>query len=178
MDIDLSEIRIMVRVATQRTGTPVHDEDLEQDAMLKALQACRRQREIRHPRAFLMKIVRDVVRDHWRRRRNLDELDVVAEIRFAHLPCFEADLDRKRETELLREALLQIGRDKNVTLELFYRENQSIREIARRQNKSASAVKMQLVRARRSLAEIVSVLSARNQRSANLVRKNEDLKPE
>ena len=69
MKIDPSEIRFMVRIATQRTGAVVHDEDLEQEAMLKAVEAFRRQAHVRHPRAFLMKIVRDAVRDHWRRRR-------------------------------------------------------------------------------------------------------------
>src|SRR5262245_5306369 len=158
MHIDPSEIRIMVRAATRRTGAPVHDEDLEQDAMLRALQACRRQSEIRHPRAFLMKVVRDVVRDHWRRRRSF-HVAAIDESHFAQLPCFEDELDRKRRHELLRRALQQIDREKRTVLDLFYGESRTIAEIARCTNKSTSAVKMQLLRARRSLAEIVSALS-------------------
>src|SRR5262245_29868994 len=164
MKIDPMEIRVMVRVATQRTGAPVHDEDLEQDAMLKAVEALRRRPEVRHPRAFLMKIVRDVVRDHWRRRRSAEDLRVIDEIRFAELPRFEDMLDRQRQAELLTRALSQIQEDKRTTLELFYSENRSIVEIARLQNKSTSAVKMQLLRARRLLAELVGALSNKKSR--------------
>ena len=164
MNIDPSEIRFMIRIATQRTGAPVHDEDLEQDAMLKAMEAFRKQREIRHPRAFLMKIVRDVVRDHWRRRRCLEDIRALDELRFAESPRFEDDLDRKRQSEILHEALLCIEEDKRATLELFYSEDCSIAEIARLQNKSLSAVKMQLVRARRLLAGIVHALSNKKSR--------------
>ena len=69
MNIDPCEIRLLVRIATQRTGRPLHDEDLEQDATLKAVEAFRKQFDVRYPRAFLRKIVGDTVRDHWRRRR-------------------------------------------------------------------------------------------------------------
>src|SRR5207247_6790590 len=143
MNIDPSEIRFMVRLATRRTGAPLHDEDLEQDAMLKAVEAFRKQREIRHPRAFLMKIVRDAVRDHWRRRRCLEYFDALDELRFAQLPRFEDELDRRRQSEMLRQALLSIDEDKRTTIELFYSEDCSIAEIARLQNKSVSSVKMQ-----------------------------------
>src|SRR5262245_43865877 len=117
MNIDPSEIRFLIRVATQRTGAPVHDEDLEQDAMLKAVEAVRKQREIRHPRAFLMKIVRDAVRDHWRRRRSIEDLASLDELRFAQLPRFEDALDRDRQQAILRRALLFLKDDKRVILE-------------------------------------------------------------
>jgi RNA polymerase sigma-70 factor (ECF subfamily) len=164
MNFDPSEVRVMVRIATQRTGSPVHDEDLEQDAILKAVEAFRKQREVRNPRAFLMKIVRDAVRDHWRRRRRLEDLDGLDESRLAQLPTFEDDLDQRRLKEALRQALTCIEREKRVTLDLFYMENRSIVEIARLQNKSTSAVKMQLVRARRLLAGIVRNLSDKKSR--------------
>src|SRR5688572_27562810 len=108
MNINPSEIRIMVRVLTRRTGAPIHDEDLEQDAAVKAMEASRKQCEIRHPRAFLMKIVSDAVRDHWRRRQPAEDLASVDESRFALRPRFEDDIDRNRQTELLRKALDQI----------------------------------------------------------------------
>ena len=164
MNIDPSEIRFLIRVATQRTGAPVHDEDLEQDAMLKAVEAVRKQREIRHPRAFLMKIVRDAVRDHWRRRRSVEDLASLDELRFAQLPRFEDALDRDRQQAVLRRALLFLEDDKRVILELFYAKDCSLAEIAQLQNKSLSAVKMQLKRARQSLARIVRTLSIKKSR--------------
>jgi DNA-directed RNA polymerase specialized sigma24 family protein len=64
MEFDPADIRTLIHVATKRTGTPVHDEDLEQDVALQALEAFRRIEQVTHPRALLMKIVRDAVRDH------------------------------------------------------------------------------------------------------------------
>ena len=159
MNVDLNEIRGLIRTVTRRTGAPLHDEDLEQDASLKAVEAFRRHCDVRNPRAFLMKIVRDAVHDHWRRRRFTDDISSLDEMRFAELPRFEDDLDRQRLTGFLRHALLQIGAGKRATIELFYSEDRSIAEIARLQNKSASAVKMELMRARRALADIVRSLS-------------------
>jgi len=164
MKIDPSEIRFMVRIATQRTGTAVHDEDLEQEAMLKAVEAARKQVHVRHPRAFLMKIVRDAVRDHWRRRRLAEDLLECDALRFAEMPRLEDEIDRRRQKELLHKALRALEHDKRVMLELFYYGDLSLAEIARVQNKSLSAVKMQLVRARRRLVGTFRTLSNKQSR--------------
>src|SRR5262245_43890070 len=102
MDIDPFEIRVLVRIATRKTGIPLHDEDLDQDATLKAVEAFRKQFEIRYPRAFLRKIVADAVRDHWRKRRVLEELDSVDESQLSYLPRLEDELDRRSQARLLR----------------------------------------------------------------------------
>jgi RNA polymerase sigma-70 factor, ECF subfamily len=159
MNIDASEIRMLIRIVTQRTGTPVHDEDLTQDATLKVMEACRKQSEIRHPRAFLMKIVRDAVHDYWRRRRVVFDISTIDESRFVELPHFEDDLDRRRQTDLLRQALLKMESSKRATLELFYASDFSIAEISRIQGKSESAIKTELMRTRRALAGIVRDLA-------------------
>jgi RNA polymerase sigma-70 factor (ECF subfamily) len=158
MKIDPCEIRLLVRIATQRTGRPLHDEDLEQDVTLKAVEAFRKQFEVRHPRAFLRKIVCDTVRDHWRRRRRA-ELNVIDEMHFAESPCFEERLDMQRRLALLRAGLAQLDPGKRTTLDLFYVEERPVSEIARMQKKSVSAVKMELLRARRLLAGIVRELA-------------------
>jgi len=159
MNIDTSEIRFLIRRLTQRTGTPVHDDDLTQDVTLKAVEACRKQREIRHPRAFLAKIVRDAVQDYWRRRRVVFDISTLDESRFVELPNFEVDLDRRRRTALLRTALLQMESSKRATLELYYENDYSISEISVIQGKSESAVKTELMRTRRALAERVQELA-------------------
>ena len=73
MNLSPVEIRALVHMVTKRTGTPIHDEDLEQDIALHALEALQRLPQITHPRALLMKIVRDSVRDYWRRRRSPED---------------------------------------------------------------------------------------------------------
>jgi RNA polymerase sigma-70 factor (ECF subfamily) len=159
MNIDASEIRLLIRLVTQRTGSPVHDDDLTQEVTLKVVEACRKQGEIRHPRAFLMKIVRDAVHDYWRRRRVVFDISTIDESRFAELPNFESELDRRRQTDLLRRALLQVEASKRSTLELFYSNDCSIAEISRIRGKSESAIKTELMRTRRALAEIVRDLA-------------------
>ena len=159
MNIDASEIRMLIRLVTQRTGSPVHDDDLTQEVTLKVVEACRKQDEIRHPRAFLMKVVRDAVHDYWRRRRIVFDISTIDESRLAELPNFESELDRRRQTDLLRRALQQMESSKRSTLELFYSNDCSIAEISRIRGKSESAIKTELMRTRRALAEIVRDLA-------------------
>jgi RNA polymerase sigma-70 factor (ECF subfamily) len=159
MNINASEIRMLIRLVTQRTGSPVHDDDLTQEVTLKVVEACRKQQEIRHPRAFLMKVVRNAVHDYWRRRRIVFDISTIDESRFAELPNFESELDRRRQTDLLRRALQQMESSKRSTLELFYSNDCSIAEISRIRGKSESAIKTELMRTRRALAEIVRDLA-------------------
>ena len=161
MEINPADIRAMVRVVTKRA--PGIDEDLEQEAALRAFEAVHKGTEVRHPRAFLMKIVHDTVVDHWRRRRLLENIADVDETRFAQ-PCrAEDDLDRRRLSDALRLALDELDSGKRATIDLYYREDFSIAEIAARQSKSASAVKMELLRARRVLSrKVVSLMKKKS----------------
>jgi RNA polymerase sigma factor (sigma-70 family) len=164
MNLDPVEIRALVHNATKRTGTPIHDEDLEQDIALHALEALQRLPRVTHPRALLMKIVRDAVRDYWRRRRSFEDLEGLEERFIAQTPQFELDLDGHRQIELLRSALDHLSKSKRTVLELFYLSDYSIRQIAKIQQRSVSAVKMDLARSRQSLARIVRILTIKKSR--------------
>jgi RNA polymerase sigma-70 factor (ECF subfamily) len=164
MNLNPVEIRTLIHLATRRTGSPLHDEDLEQDVALHALEALQRLEHVTHPRALLMKIVRDRVRDYWRRRRPLENVDAIDERFVAHRPEFETDLDCRRRLELLRRALDRLSESKRLVLDLFYLRDHSIQEIAEIQNRSISAVKMDLARSRRSLAQIVRSLANKKSR--------------
>jgi RNA polymerase sigma factor (sigma-70 family) len=165
-----SEIRTLIHAATKRTGTPVHDEDLEQDVALHALEAFRRLQKVTHPRALLMKIVYDSVRDYWRRKRPSEELAGIDERFIAHVPAFESNLDHERRLELLRRALTRLPPPKRRLLELFYINDHSIPEIAALEGRSISAVKMELARSRRSLARIVRRLADKKPRMTRIPR--------
>ena len=164
MNLNPVEIRALVHIATKCTGTPIHDEDLEQDIALHALEALQRLPKVTHPRALLMKIVRDAVRDYWRRRRSSEDLEGLEERFIAQMPQFEFDLDGHRQIELLRSALDRLSKSKRAVLELFHLRDYSIRQIAKIQQRSVSAVKMDLVRSRQSLARIVRILTIKKSR--------------
>jgi RNA polymerase sigma factor (sigma-70 family) len=158
MNLNIGDIRMLVYVVTKRTGTPLHDEDLEQEIALKAVEAFRRLGQVAYPRALLMKIVCDAVRDHWRRRRPPEALDRIDARLLSHAPAFELDLDARRRVDLLRAALNRLPHTKRALLDLFYTHEYSIAEIAVIQGKSISAVKMELSRSRRILARILRSL--------------------
>jgi RNA polymerase sigma factor (sigma-70 family) len=166
-----SEIRTLIHLATKRTGTPIHDEDLEQDVALRALEAFRRLHHVTHPRALLMKIVYDSVRDYWRRRKTWEELATVDERYISHMPPLESNLDLKRRIEILGRALDRLPAAKRKLLELFYVRDHSIAEIATLQGRSISAVKMDLTRSRKSLSRIFRELSSGRSRG---IRKTHD----
>jgi RNA polymerase sigma-70 factor (ECF subfamily) len=155
MYFDPSVIPTIVRSETRRIGAVFRDEDLEQDAALRACEAFQRQFEVRHPRAFLHKVVVDAVRDHWRRRRTFQALGRLEESLVAVPPRLEERLDQQRRIDLIRRALGQLDAAKRTTLDLFYMEELSVADIAQRQQRSVSAVKMELLRARRLLGRIL-----------------------
>src|SRR5438128_11752179 len=102
MTVDPIQVRQFIRFATLRTGNAIFDDDLTQEACMRALDAFRRTRDVAHPRAFLMKIVCDTVRDHWRRRRPADRIDSVDERFLCFTPDLDTVIDRDRQSDLLR----------------------------------------------------------------------------
>jgi len=163
-----AEIRTLIHVATKRTGTPVHDEDLEQDVALHALEAFRRLDAVTHPRGLLRKIVLDAVRDRWRRQRSSEPLEDIDERFIAQPPAFESRLDHERKLQLLRHALDRLPAAKRTLLDLFYIQDRTIPEIATLQGRSVSAVKMELARSRRSLSRIFFLLLNRKKNRAHI----------
>ena len=164
MNFSLADIRTLLRVATRRTGFPVRDEDLEQEIALHALCAFRRLGHVSHPRALLMKIVQDKVHDYWRRRHSFEHLDSVNERLISSSPQLEVAIDARRRLDLLDRALTRLPPDKRVLMELFYESELSIPEIAKLQNKSVSAVKMELRRSRQALGRIIRLLATKKKR--------------
>src|SRR5215831_5726522 len=120
MQIDPADIRTFIHIVTRKTGTPVHDEDLEQDVALRAIEAFKRIDAVTHPKALLMKIVHDTVQDHWRRRRSSDPLTNIDETFAAHVPELESEVDHRRRIELVRRAVDQLPASKRLVIEMFY----------------------------------------------------------
>jgi RNA polymerase sigma factor (sigma-70 family) len=164
MYFDLADIRTMLHAVTRRTGTPIRDEDLEQEIALHALSAFRRLGHVSHPRGLLMKIVHDEVRTHWRRRHSFTDLDAIDERFIARAPEFEVEIDLRRRLDLLDRALNRLTPDRRRLMDLFYKRGCSISEIAELQSKSVSAVKMELRRSRQALARMIRLLAINKSR--------------
>jgi RNA polymerase sigma factor (sigma-70 family) len=153
--INPTEVRQFIRILTKRTGNPVFDEDLFQDALLHTLEAFHRTAHVRYPKAFVMKIVGDTVRDHWRRRHPIEDIQAVDERLLSVRPQIEDELDRRRRATQLHTAISTLAPAQRHLLCLYYEDDLSITEIAAAQKRSQSAVKMDLFRARRKLAKMM-----------------------
>ena len=69
MNFSPADIRVMVRVVTQRTGAPVHDEDLLQEAYLRLTREVALGRAPDNMRAWLYRVASNLAISRGRRRR-------------------------------------------------------------------------------------------------------------
>ena len=150
--------RSLVRQAALSTGSFVFDDDLVGEALLRGVIAFQRTVHVTHARAFFSKIVKDTVRDYWRRRRAWIPLECIGEI--TQVVDFEERLDRRRQLERLRAALIMLPADQRTLLELFYLDEMSIGQISAVLQKSRSALKMALLRGRKNIVQVVTAKSA------------------
>jgi RNA polymerase sigma factor (sigma-70 family) len=153
--LDRSYIRGVIRYATMRTGVPVLDEDLEQEAILRVLRAIQRIPHINHPKALVGKIVGDTVRDFWRKKRRLVNPNLIPDYLLSFEPSFESRLDRARSHYELHRCLDRLPSKVRRALELFYIQDCSVREVATALAVSPSAAKMTLLRGRQELRRMM-----------------------
>src|SRR5712675_370545 len=132
----------LVRLFTRRTGSLVFDEDLIQDVLLRGVVAWRRNPEIKYPRAFFGKIARDVVSDHWRRRRTTTH--TIEEGHFNMMPTIETEIDGDRRLVRLRQAIRNLSETDRRLIELVYFEDHSLSALTNVFEKSESALKMKM----------------------------------
>jgi RNA polymerase sigma factor (sigma-70 family) len=154
--------RTAVRLAMLRTGTALGEDDLAQEALLRGLKAFRRTDHVEHPSAFFSKIVRDTVRDHWRRHHVLLPLDLVRQDELARASNIEEGLHRSEQISRIREVFRELPTAQRELLELFYLEGLSLKELSRRRGKSRSAVKMALLRGRNKVIQAMTPLDRPN----------------
>lgn len=153
--LDRNLIRSVIRLATMRTGIPVLDNDLEQEALLRVLLASRRTSNIEYPKAFVAKIVRDTVQDYWRKHRRFENLDSIPEQVLSYRPTIEVHIDRERQRERLFQCLGRLSLKTRQAIELFYLNECSIDDLAASFHFSRSAAKMTLLRGRRELRKMM-----------------------
>ncbi len=121
-------------------------EDIVQDAWLRAVDHWPRRGTPDHPRAWLMRVARNLLVSHFRRRRPTPvdpaELDLEADTYSPETPATAA---------LVSWGLARMRRGQAAMLEAFYFDGKSTREIAEERGLSERAVEGRLRRARQNL---------------------------
>jgi len=135
-----------------RTG---HDwalsEDLMQETFLRAFQHLEKFRNRGYSYlTYLLNIAHNLLVDHYRKPKSIpvDELPTDA------VPYeITADLHRKSEAESLWRAIQELPAKNRDALLMHYQDDKPIKDIARIMNTSENAVKLNLSRTRKKLAE-------------------------
>jgi RNA polymerase sigma factor (sigma-70 family) len=154
--LTLDSARSLVRYMTLRTGSAVFDEDLVQEALLRGLYAFRRTSGIQYPRAFFAKIVNDVVSNYWRRRPLTVSLQAVSDSDLGYALDLEGNLDRDRRYTRLHRALKQLPPRQRELIVLHYFEDLSLTKMSSVLGKSRSALKMDLLRTRGKIRQVMT----------------------
>jgi RNA polymerase sigma-70 factor (ECF subfamily) len=121
-------------------------EDIVQDVWLRAVDHWPRRGTPDHPRAWLIRVARNLLVSHFRRRRPtpVDPVDL-------DLTADTAITERPSAAALVSWGLARMRRGQAALLEAFYFEGKSTREIAEELELSERAVEGRLRRARQNL---------------------------
>ncbi len=137
-------------------------DDLVQRTFLVAMESSAKFRGDSSFRTFLFGVARNVLFDHYRDRQRSQRVDPD----FGLSSVFDLDpspsqvVARRGEERLLLEALRRIPLELQVTVELFYWEGVSIRDLAQIQEVAIGTIKSRLHRARRLLVEQIEGLDS------------------
>jgi len=140
----------VIRQVTRKTDSPIYNDDLKQEALLRAVTAVRRlNARIAHPYASFRRIIRNVVQDYLRRRRM--EVEFGEDRRIGVWLDMAEAIDRKPRFRQLGSAIASLSICDRTVLQLFYTQRLPIPTIAAIVRSSPSAVKKALHRGRERL---------------------------
>ena len=155
---------VVCAVSYSSTGDQVLSEDVAQDTFIAAWRQLDRLRNSARLRPWLCGIARNLARTARKRRRREPPVDDADKQIAPGASPFDAaargDVER-----IVRDALARIPDAYREVLVLYYREDQSIREVADALGVSETTVMQRLSRGRRYLADSVTELVERSLRS-------------
>ena len=153
---------VVCAVGYSSTGDRVLGEDVAQETFLAAWRQLDRVRDVMRLRPWLCGIARNLGRKAKKRthREQLAASDDVDDV--AVTPSAFDELARGDTERIVREALARVPETYREVLVLYYREDQSIREVAETLGVSEDAVMQRLSRGRRYLADSVTALVERS----------------
>ncbi|HEV7554055.1 MAG TPA: sigma-70 family RNA polymerase sigma factor [Kofleriaceae bacterium] len=161
---------VVCAVSYSSTGDQVLSEDVAQDTFIAAWRQLDRLRNSERLRPWLCGIARNLARTARKRRRREPFVDADEQIAPGASPF---DVAARGDVErVVRDALARIPDAYREVLVLYYREDQSIREVAAALGLTEATVMQRLSRGRRYLADSVTELVESSLRSE---RRNRDL---
>jgi RNA polymerase sigma factor (sigma-70 family) len=151
---------VVCAVSYSSTGDPGLSEDVAQETFIAAWRQLDRLRDTARLRPWLCGIARNLARNARKRRRREDVVDGDEHVATDASP-FETTARGEAE-RVVREALARIPAAYREVLVLYYRDGQSIREVAATLGASEASAMQRLSRARRYLADSVHELVERS----------------
>lgn len=151
---------VVCAVSYSSTGDPGLSEDVAQETFIAAWRQLDRLRDTARLRPWLCGIARNLARNARKRFRREEPVDIDEHVAPDASP-FEATARGEAE-RVVREALARVPAAYREVLVLYYREGQSIREVAAALGMTEAAAMQRLSRARRYLADSVHALVVRS----------------
>jgi RNA polymerase sigma factor (sigma-70 family) len=153
---------LVCAITYSATGDTALSEDLAQEAFVNAWKNLAQLKDLSKFRAWLCSIARNVVCNHLREKKHDVAVRGVPMDSFDNIPHngtepAEGMINREQEA-VVREALGRIPEEYREPLVLFYREEQSVREVAAQLELSEDAVRTRLSRARLMLKNEVEMI--------------------
>jgi len=136
------------------TGHTATSEDLVQDVFLRVLRYANSFRPGEAFRPWLYRIARNVLADHWARRKAELPLDLHAMALPAPTNCAHADLEYAQDQDRLQQALNQMPLEKRELLLLSRDPELSYADLATTYGCSISALKVRVHRAMQELRSL------------------------
>jgi RNA polymerase sigma factor (sigma-70 family) len=161
---------VVCAVSYGATGDPGLSEDVAQETFIAAWRQLDRLRDTMRIRSWLCGIARNLARKARKRRRREDLVDTDDQVAPGASPFDDAA--RGEVERVVREALAKVPDAYREVLVLYYREDQSIREVADALGVSEAAVMQRMSRGRRYLADSVEQLVERSLRSERKPRRD------
>ncbi len=130
-----------------KVGSHEVAEDLASRTFLKLWEALQKEKELQNPRAFLYRVARNLIIDHYRRRQ-WQRTTTVEEIRVESREELPSEIATVRaEMEEVRRALTKLNEDYQNIIIWYYLNELSIPEIADVSGKTEATVRVTIHRA-------------------------------
>ncbi len=144
------------------TGDVEKSEELAQEAFISAWKDLSQLQDLTKFRSWIGSIARNIIKNSFRsQKRDLisksASVDEVEDVGFKDSGPLEAAITKERQA-IVRQALKQIPAKYREPLVLFYRQQQSVKEVAEQLELSEGAVRQRLSRGRKLLREQVAAM--------------------